>query len=110
MRQIAEVLRDLPEGAYDEMTAQMHEVVQAVAETRKKGSLTIKIDVAPNGETSVFVEAVATAKVPKRGKPKAVFFVDAGGNLLRNDPRQPQLPLRAVEEINQPLKEVGTNG
>lgn len=97
MRQLAEVLREMPDGVYDDLTAQLHEVVAAVAETHKKGSVTLKIDVAPNGETSVFVQANFTAKVPRPSKRQAVFFVDASGNLLRNDPRQPDLPLRAVE-------------
>ena len=39
------------------------------------------------------------AKVPEGddANPSSVFFTDAGGNLTRNDPQQPQLPLRGLE-------------
>ncbi len=96
MRQFADVLREIPGGVYDELTAQLHEVTEAVMRERKVGELTLKIKLSPNGENSVRLSHDIKAKVPEPPRTEAIFFTDAGGNLLRTDPRQGNLELRSV--------------
>lgn len=106
-KQIADVLRELAGGqTYDEINGQLQEIVEAVRETGKIGEMTIKLKFRPNGEHSVVIQDTVTAKVPEPPRGDTVFFVDAAGGLLRDDPRQPKLPLREVAEDNEPAREV----
>lgn len=86
-----EVLAQLRKGAaVDEFTAQLAELVQAVTYTGKKGSLTLKLAVAPSDSDSSAVEIVDDLKadVPKPKQPTSLFFADDRGSLTRHDPRQ----------------------
>lgn len=97
-RPFADVLRELGAGStYENLTIQLAEVVEAVIDTRKPGELMIKLKVKPNGEDSVLIADEIKAKVPEPVRGDSVFFVTSGGSLVRQDPRQPDLPLRRVE-------------
>lgn len=81
----------------------LNELVTAVVATGKKGTLTIKIDVAPfkKRTTTLDVTATSALNAPK-GDDDAVsgIFFHADGNLRRDDPTQLTLPLRdASKEI-----------
>lgn len=105
-RPFADVIRDLAGGrVYDDLTSQLGEVVTAVVETGKAGSLTLKIDVKPNGEGSVRVLADVKPKVPTPVLGETLFFATSSGSLVRNDPRQAELPLREVKTETKPLKD-----
>lgn len=96
-RSIAEVLRDLTGGqTYDVLNSALTDVVQGVLDTHKTGSITLTLKIKPNGENSVIITDEVKAKVPERSRGESVFYATAGGNLVREDPRQPDLPLRAV--------------
>lgn len=96
-RQFADVLRDLGGGnTYDELTARLAEVVEAVTETHKMGEISIKLKIKPNGDSGVIVTDEIKAKVPEATRGDTVFFVTSGGSLVRQDPRQQDLPLRQV--------------
>lgn len=101
-RDFASVLLDIGKGRlHARLSEQLAEIVAAVAETGKKGTLTLKIEVKPlpkaDQHTHV-VSGASAAKVPESddASPTSVFFSDADGNLSRNDPRQLALPLREV--------------
>lgn len=97
-RPFADVLRELGGGnTYDELTARLAEVVDAVAATRKVGEISIKLKVKPNGEAGVIVADEIKTKVPEPARGETVFFVTSGGSLVRQDPRQQDLPLRRVD-------------
>lgn len=97
MRQFAEILRELCAGeTYEELTARLGEVVEAVAETRKVGLISITLKIKPNGDAGVIVTDEIKTKVPEKARGDTVFFVTSGGSLVRQDPRQPDLPLRSV--------------
>lgn len=88
---------------HDVLSQRLHELIAAVQETGKGGSLTLKIDVKPipgtNAKTLTVTDAIA-AKIPAAERPKTIFFVTEGGNLSRNDPTQPVITgLREVEPI-----------
>lgn len=105
-RAFADVVRDLAAGkTYDELTAGLAEVVEAVLHTRKVGELSLKITVRPNGEGSVRITDEIKAKVPQPTRGETLFFALEGGGLVRNDPRQADLPLREVRSAPAPLKE-----
>jgi hypothetical protein len=99
MRAFADVLRDLAGGStYEELGTRLTEVVQAVMETRKSGTLTIALKIKPNGESSVIITDEIKSKVPEGTRGETLFFATAGGTLVRDDPRQEKLPLRAVAD------------
>lgn len=82
---------------HDELSDALAELVQDCVETGKKGTLTLKVNVAPNKDdvTLLLTDDVAI-KAPKHDAKPALFFYDADGNLLRKDPRQTELNLREV--------------
>lgn len=96
-RQFADVLRDLAGGTtYEDLTAGLALVVEAVQDTRKMGEVSVKLKVKPNGESSVIITDEIKLKAPEATRGETVFFTTAGGNLLRDDPKQDKLPLREV--------------
>ena len=100
MRPFATVLEGIDRGRVsDEATRALAEVVAAVRQHEKAGSVTVKIEVKPRKGDSgtVEVKAAASAKVP--GPDHAgVFFVDEGGQLTRDDPQMTAMFTRT--EVN----------
>lgn len=76
------------------------ELVQTITEVggKAKGSLTLKLDIALNKDGySVTVTDDIVLKLPKKETPSSLFFFDENGNVSRNNPRQQELPLHAVD-------------
>lgn len=98
-RPFADILRELSGGeTYDELTTRLGELVTTVTETGRRGSLTLSLSVKPNGDLGVIVTPDIKTKLPQRQPGDTFFFVTSGGSLIRNDPRQEQLPLRRITE------------
>ena len=78
-----------------ELTESLGELVAAVIEQRKAGSLVLTVKVTPNkdGVTVLVTDKVKLTK-PEAERGGAIFFVDAFGSLSRSNPLQPELPLR----------------
>lgn len=101
-REFVAVLLDIGGGRlHARLSEQIAEITRAVSETGKKGLLTLKIEVKPlpkAGPHTLMVTGTSQAKTPESDEdsPASVFFAD-GGNLTRNDPKQPTLPFREVE-------------
>jgi hypothetical protein len=74
-------------GLHGELSEALQELVRAVEEHRKGGSLTLTLSVKPNGDGVVVVTDKVAVKLPEGEKGSSIFFVD-DGNLVRNDPRQ----------------------
>lgn len=70
-----------------EWADELAEVVQAVQTHRKAGSLTIKIEIEAKGRSIIVVDKVTT-KIPTADREAAVYFGDAAGSLVRDDPMQ----------------------
>jgi hypothetical protein len=105
-RPFADVVRELAGGTvYEDLTTQLGEVVTAVMETGKVGELSLKLSIKPNGEGSVRVLADVKQKVPAATLGETLFFATSSGSLIRNDPRQSELPLREVAATQAPLKD-----
>jgi hypothetical protein len=104
VRPAAAVLQEIGGGKlHTRISEQLAELTAAVIDTGKKGELTLKLTVAPikAGNTStLIVTGSSTVKKPAgdADSPSSVFFPDRAGNLRRDDPNQPTLPLRQVED------------
>jgi hypothetical protein len=84
-------------GLHGELSEALSELVLAVQETQRAGSLTLTVKVVPNkdGVTVTVTDKVST-KLPEADRGAAIFFMDKAGALVRRDPRQIELPLREV--------------
>lgn len=84
-------------GLHGELSDALAELVTAVQETQRPGTLTLSIKVAANkdGSTVTVTDKVST-KIPEGDRGAAIFFIEGDGNLVRRDPRQIELPLREV--------------
>lgn len=81
------------------LAEQLQELTLAVVETGKAGTLTVALKVAPlkaGNVTNLVTTAKTTLKTPDDDI-ASVFFVDQYGNLTRDDPQQPTLPLRGLD-------------
>ena len=97
--------------AHDELTEGLHDVIAAVKETGKSGSvtLTIKIDPDKKAQGIFRISDNVTIKAPQHDRGTRIYFADKAGNLTRSDPNQPELEgLRDVSAPAAParLKEV----
>lgn len=112
LRPFAELLTILDHGsAHAEATRALHDLVAAVADTGKAGSMTLKISLKPvSGSRGQFlVSAVVQARPPQSDPGAAVFWADDSGNLTRSDPNQPEIEgLRVVEP--KPVRTVNLPG
>lgn len=99
VRPFAAVLAEIGGGKlHARISAQLADLSAAVADTGKKGEITIKIKVEPfrkGGENARMVTGTSLARIPEGedASPASVFFADRAGNLQRTDPQQQQLPL-----------------
>lgn len=97
----SDVLGEIENGELlTELTVKTYDVIAAVMETRKPGSMTIKLKFSPTGKGTVNVDASFDANEPEHDRPTTTFFVGRDLSLQRNDPSQPRLPLREVEMPN----------
>ena len=107
VRPFADILRDLDHGQVaDEAAIQLQSLVEAVMTNGKKGTFTLTVEVAPwkGNKTALQVSAKATTKPPAGEAVAAVFFTDDNFNLIREDPNQPQLPLRTTDTNVAPIR------
>lgn len=74
-------------GALDAIDEQLAEVLEAVRNTGKKGSLQVSLIIAPNGR-GYEVTAKVAAKAPELDFGKSFFFTDANGHLSRTPPQE----------------------
>lgn len=103
-----QVLLEIRQGSlHAELSEQLQELVAAVSEHERPGSLTLKITVAPAGRRTQQYELAddVSVKLPKPERGSSLFFA-LEGNLSRSDPRQPELPLQEVPAPPSEIQEV----
>lgn len=107
-RSFADFLGDLGQGrTHIELSDALAHLVGQVSTTRCSGSLTLTLKVKPNGEHGILITPEVKTKEPVAKSMESAFYIHGSGDLFRNDPRQPDLPLRVVSEPERgPLKEV----
>ena len=83
----------------EKLAEELHALVAAGQDTEKGGSLTLTLKVEPLAKGDIetlIVTADIKTKLPVHANKGAVFFPDAHGNLVRESPDKPRLPLREV--------------
>lgn len=98
---LTQVVNQINRGALaDEAAALLADLVQEVTHVGKKGTLTLKIEVAPftGGGETVQISGKVTVTPPAHDPHAGVFFFDDDGALSRNDPRSPSSTLFDVKE------------
>lgn len=98
LKPFAATLQEQRKGElHQELSEGLAELVAAVMEQEKPGTLTLQLKVSPagDGEQVHVVDKVKVAAPQPDNKP-SIFFATAEGNLSRRNPRQPELPLRKV--------------
>jgi hypothetical protein len=90
MADFLDFLKDHRKGELiDELTAALREVTEGVLEHDKKGSITLKIEVAPlDGGWAAFVSDDLKSKVPEADREGNIMFPDGQNNLHRKDQNQ----------------------
>lgn len=82
----------------NDVAAGVRAVIEAVQLAGKAGKITITFALIPSGTTGgIIIEDDVKVTLPKAPKQQSLFFADENGQLVRNDPRQRELPLRAVQ-------------
>lgn len=85
----------------DEASQKLQELVAAVRETGKPGSLTITLKAKPatirGAIGTLVIDDDVTVKLPKAGKAQSLFFATEANTLQRSDPNQQELQLKTVE-------------
>ena len=92
----------LAKGSLDaELTETLTELVKAINERQKGGSITLTLKLKPkvaNGEVAyVQIDPDVSCTMPKIDRLSSHLFPTYDGDLLRNDPDQRQLDLRQVD-------------
>jgi hypothetical protein len=105
-----DTLRALRDGqTEDDLANELNALVEAVATTGKKGTLTLTITVqkiSKNSEQLVLVDDVKT-KLPKADRGASIFWPTPENNLVRHDPRQGKLELKRVPVVEEPPRVAG---
>lgn len=94
----ADILITLDKGrTHSELSTKLQQLVAAVAETGKKGSLSVSLTIAPSKSEAPFevLESVVL-KLPAPTRRASLFYADDDMNLVRKDPNQMALPLRDI--------------
>lgn len=105
VRPFADFLAEHNNGAgHREAGEKLKELVQAVLDTGKKGSLTLKVGVVAMDDTTLVTTVEVTSTLPKVAAKGAVFYADAEGNLTRTDPSQ--LTFDSLKEVPAPTAEI----
>jgi hypothetical protein len=85
-------------ATHAELSKAMAEVVAAVAQTNKPGTLTLKIKIKPSGDGMVMIEDEINDKAPEPDRSASLYFYGDDGSLYRDDPKQGHFDLRQVED------------
>lgn len=90
IRPFADFLREQAKGhSHDELSEGLRDLVQRVADTGKKGSITYVVVVEPTkGTDALTVHDEIKLKLPEHDRDASLFFRDRDGNLTRSDPNQ----------------------
>ena len=110
---LEEVLAAINKGApIAEITRELERLLSAIRDTGKGGTLTIKVAIAPfkGSSDALCLSCQVATKLPEPERGVALFYLTDDNRLVRNDPRQQQLPLRSIEIVpvsRGELKEVG---
>ena len=109
IRPFADWLQEQSSGkTHDELSEALWDLVQGVQDTGKKGTLTLTVIVEPMPKTEGHVLVIndeIKLRLPEFPRDASVAYVDKFGNLVRNNPAQPELSgLRDVSATAEPAQ------
>lgn len=82
----------------DDLTTELHDLVNRCTATGKVGELTLKLKLRPGKGGQIEIEDSVSVKAPKEERPTSIMFATPEGNLTREDPRQMKIEgLRSVD-------------
>jgi hypothetical protein len=106
-RPFFDFLREHRNGlTHDELSDRLQELVAAVQESSRPGTLTFVLKVSPatnHGNALLISDEIKLSK-PKEERNTSIFFVSPENNLVREDPRQQKLELREITP--RPFREI----
>ena len=80
----------------DLASEKLSELVNAITNTGKAGSLTMKIELKPSTAGALAVRGDVKIKKPQRMPREALLWATPDGNLMADDPRQIKMELKTV--------------
>jgi len=97
-RPFNDLLREHRNGlTHDELSDALRDLVAAVTDEGKAGSLTFTVKIKPMGKgDGLEVSAEIKSTPPKKTPGVSIFFATPEGNLERQDPRQQAMELREI--------------
>lgn len=101
----AAIVRQLRDGiTHDEASRELAQLVREVKNHGKGGKLTLTINISPSKVDNA-VQVRGEVKVsPPKDQSESLFYTDQAGSLSRRDPRQPELPIQAAPDLDQPRR------
>lgn len=83
-----------------ELSEELHKAVTSAIDTGKVAEITLKIKIKPEANgAQVFITDEIKSKIPAFAREQTILFPTPEGNLIREDPRQAQIPgLRSVDD------------
>lgn len=96
-------------ATHEELTVKLHDLVQAVRDTGKKGTLTLMLTVSPfkNDHDVIEVHDKVKLVMPEHDRKPGIFYPDKDGNLTRNSPSMLDFgSLQVVDMKTGEIKEV----
>lgn len=98
-------------GLHGELSDSLAQLVSAVGEHRKSGSLVLTVKVTPNNDGStVTVTDKTKLTLPEGDRGAAIYFIDEHGNLSRQNPRQMEMLLKEVAPVMGEVREIAETG
>jgi hypothetical protein len=86
-------------GLHLDLTDGLAEVVRAVMEHGKQGTLAVSLKIKPIGDGQVQIIDAVKVGAPEGEKAASIFYTDEQGNVSRKNPhQQEELPLKQVGE------------
>lgn len=99
VRDFSAFMLDRP-ATHREMSEKMHQLIAAVQDTGKKGTiqLTISLELFDGDPDRLVVNDRIVMKVPEHDRKGSIFFPDRAGNLSRSDPNQ--LSFDSIKDVD----------
>lgn len=100
VRPFADWLREQSGGkTHDELSEALHDLIQRVRDTGKKGTVSLTVTIAPmkNDLDVLVVGDEIKLRLPEHDRKQSLFYPDKHGNLTRTDPQQ--LSFESLREV-----------
>lgn len=98
-------------GLAKALDEEQKEVIEAVQDSNKKGSIKLELKFDPNGSNQLQVETKIKTKKPRRDRPATFFYTDQDHRVYRKDPTQLEMDLQQLPEEQRNVRRLsGTDG